>query len=123
MNSCANPSFTADELVYQLTSTKTSLIIAHPSCIDTALAACHTAGLSSDRIVLFDPVLNLNFPCFSTVRELIADGQNREPNFVERTLNVGEAKTKLALLSFSSGTTGKPKVRALFFLRTRSHIQ
>ena len=32
------------------------------------------------------------------------------PKFVERHLKPGEGKTKLAFLSFSSGTTGNPKV-------------
>lgn len=38
--------------------------------------------------------------------ELNANG----PAFIERRLAKGEAKTKVAFLSFSSGTTGKPKV-------------
>jgi 4-coumarate--CoA ligase len=86
-------------------------MIIHPNFIDTVLSAAHVAGLLSDRMILFDPVPNNKFPNFSTVRELIMDGLSWEPTFIERTLQPGEGKTKLALLCFSSGTTGKPKVR------------
>ena len=44
--------------------------------------------------------------------DLIALGRASKPNFVERKLAPGEGRTKLAFLSFSSGTTGRPKVRA-----------
>jgi acyl-coenzyme A synthetase/AMP-(fatty) acid ligase len=47
------------------------------------------------------------------VDDLIQNGLRSESNFVERKLQKGEAKTKVAFLSFSSGTTGKPKVRIL----------
>ena len=45
----------------------------------------------------------------ATVEELVAAGLSKLPVFEERQLRPGEAKTKLALLCFSSGTTGKPK--------------
>jgi len=37
----------------------------------------------------------------------------KDPSFVERHLNPGEAKTKIAFLCFSSGTTGRPKAVAI----------
>lgn len=46
------------------------------------------------------------------IGELNANG----PAFVERRLAKGEAKTKVAFLSFSSGTTGRPKVRLLTYV-------
>src|ERR1700683_3768261 len=45
-----------------------------------------------------------------TLEDLVAEGLNIEPHFVERRLAPREAKTKVAFLSFSSGTTGRPKV-------------
>lgn len=51
-----------------------------------------------------------------TVQELINRGSGElnvdGPKFFERKLSKGEAKDKIAFFSFSSGTTGKPKVRA-----------
>jgi 4-coumarate--CoA ligase len=83
-------------------------MVVHPDCLATALSAARVAGLPSDRIVL------LNSGCLGpnlvTVDNLINEGLKTESTFVERKLRAGEAKTKLAFLSFSSGTTGKPKV-------------
>jgi len=44
-----------------------------------------------------------------TLGDLVAEGLSSEPHFIERRFASGEAKTKVAFLSFSSGTTGKPK--------------
>jgi 4-coumarate--CoA ligase len=101
---------TADELVYHLRLVKASLMVVHPRFLDTALSAAHVVGLQSDHIVLLDSVLNDNVPNFCTVRELITGGLYWEHAFIERILEPGEGRTKLALLCLSSGTTGKPKV-------------
>jgi 4-coumarate--CoA ligase len=45
-----------------------------------------------------------------TVETLVTQGLASPPRFTERKLRSGEGKTKVAFLSFSSGTTGKPKV-------------
>jgi len=107
----ANPSYTPEELAYQLSTTKTSVLIAHPDALQAAVAAAQQIGLPLDRIVPLDTV---RAPRSSTVapdlHELIAYGHAHQPNFVERRLRPGEGKTKIAFLSFSSGTTGKPKV-------------
>ena len=79
--------------------------------LKAAVAAAQQVGLSLDRIVPLDTV---RAPRPSTLapdlHELIAYGLEHRPDFVERRLRPGEAKTKIAFLSFSSGTTGKPKV-------------
>jgi acyl-coenzyme A synthetase/AMP-(fatty) acid ligase len=84
-----------------------SLLITHSSCVDTALAAAQGAGFPSERVITFDASNQM------MVDDLIQNGLRSESNFVERKLQKGEAKTKVAFLSFSSGTTGKPKVRIL----------
>jgi 4-coumarate--CoA ligase len=68
------------------------------------LAAARTAGLPSERVITFDDSNQM------TVDSLIQIGLRSEQNFVEPRLQKGEAKTKVAFLSLSSGTTGKPKV-------------
>jgi 4-coumarate--CoA ligase len=110
-NRCANPSFSGPELVHQLAASHATLIISHPASLDTARAAGRDAGISADRIVVFDvdvdAIPKMGVP---SVSQLVLRGISREASFVERKLRPGEAKTKLALLNFSSGTTGKPKV-------------
>jgi 4-coumarate--CoA ligase len=70
--------------------------------------AAHRASISEDRIILFDqPNTSSRLP---TVQDLIDTGLRRDATFIERRLAPGEAKTKIAFLSFSSGTTGRPKV-------------
>lgn len=96
-----------DELFHQINVVRPSLIITHSSCLDTALAAAQAASLPPEHVITLDDSNQM------TVEKLIQKGLRSEPNFVERKLRKGEAKTKVAFLSFSSGTTGKPKVRLL----------
>lgn len=102
----------ADELAYQLKITKSTLIIAHPSCIETALAASRQCGISADSLIILDKLQTSSPIPYVTVPELINEGLARPMSFTERRLSPGEAKTKLAFLSCSSGTTGRPKVQA-----------
>ncbi|KAF9040424.1 acetyl-CoA synthetase-like protein [Hymenopellis radicata] len=100
----ANPSYTHDELRHQLETAKAGMIIVHPSFFATALKAARSIGIREDRIILMEgPGSN------ATIDSLVAFGHANKKNFVERKLAPGEAKTKIALLSFSSGTTGKAK--------------
>jgi len=69
------------------------------------------AGIPSSSLVLFDAVPNSGIV---TVDELIRQGLKCDAAFTERRLRKGEGKTKIAFLSFSSGTTGKPKVPLIF---------
>ncbi|KAL7284581.1 hypothetical protein ACG7TL_001874 [Trametes sanguinea] len=102
----ANPAYTAEELVYQLTTTKARVLIAHPGSLSVALEAARGAGLPADRVVVFDAVPGAQNV---TVHELIAQGLEYTQQFAEPRLKPGEGKRKLAFLSFSSGTTGRPK--------------
>ncbi|KAG6853944.1 hypothetical protein C0991_012268 [Blastosporella zonata] len=108
----ANPDFSTDELYYQLEHTKASLIIAHPDSVNTAISAARKANIPLSRLVSFDTD-NESMTNYSSVNALIEKGLKMRPVFDERILKPGEAKTKLAFLSFSSGTTGKPKAVAI----------
>lgn len=72
-----------------------------------ALDAARIVGLSAGRVVLFDPVPGSPQ---ANVQDLVTEGLKGPLRFTERRLKPGEAKKKLALFCFSSGTTGKPKV-------------
>ncbi|KZT08184.1 amp dependent CoA ligase [Laetiporus sulphureus 93-53] len=103
----ANPSYLAGELEYQLTATKAKLMIVHSWSLAVALDAARLAGIPPERIVLLDsPSQQV---AHVTVDELVKEGLSKPLNFVERRLKPGEGRTKLAFLSFSSGTTGRPK--------------
>jgi 4-coumarate--CoA ligase len=107
VDSCANPAFTPEELLYQLITTKANLVVAHPDSLEIALTATRAAGIPSSRVILFDAAPT---PGVANVPELVKEGLKSDLAFKERQLKKGESKTKIAFLSFSSGTTGKPKV-------------
>ncbi|CCM01556.1 uncharacterized protein FIBRA_03615 [Fibroporia radiculosa] len=107
----ANPAYTADELEHQLSATKAKLLFVHPWSYSVAVQAARSAGLSADRIVLLEVLgetTSIDGP-HVTLNQLVAEGLAAPQSFVERKLKPGEGRTKLAFLSFSSGTTGRPK--------------
>lgn len=110
MISAANPNYVADELLYQLTTTKARVVICHPDAVDTVLTATRQCGLPADHIILLDRLSQPSPIPFPVVGDLVEEGVGQIKRFNERRLSPGEGKTKLAFLSFSSGTTGRPKV-------------
>ncbi|KAF8630887.1 hypothetical protein AX17_005245 [Amanita inopinata Kibby_2008] len=109
----ANPDFSVNELLYQINETKPAAIFVFPDCLDVAVQAARLAGITSEQIVILDVPSARTPPEYPTVDELVRQGSQRERVFVERKFKPGEARTKLAYLSFSSGTTGKPKAVAI----------
>lgn len=101
-----------EEIVYQLKLSKTTFIIAHSTVLEVALKAAQAVSLPSDRIVLLDPHASRTFGIadLQNIPDLIILGSEKKQAFYERPLNAGGGKTKIALLCWSSGTTGKPKV-------------
>lgn len=98
--------------MHQLTTTNTLVLVFHPDCISTALAAARQSGVAADHILLMDELNSSGkspIP-YPSVSSLVNEGLSKPASFEERKLSPGEGKTKLAFLSFSSGTTGKPKV-------------
>lgn len=92
--------------------TKAKLLITHSSSLSTALAAAKQCSIPQNRIVIVDSQSN-GLSSYPNIEVLVKEGLSQEPSFTERRLAPGEAKTKLALLSFSSGTTGRPKAVAI----------
>jgi len=105
----ANPGYKVDELVHQLRATKAALLIIHPVFLNTAQQAAREVGISEDRIVFIETPRDGSGVTHTTLDQLVELGLSKEPNFSEQKFKPGEAKTKVAFLSFSSGTTGKPK--------------
>ncbi|KAH7913982.1 hypothetical protein BJ138DRAFT_1170978 [Hygrophoropsis aurantiaca] len=111
----ANPLYTTDELVYQINATTAAVLITHPESFEVALSAATLTNMPANRVILFDTDAPTKTAVANqcTVQSLITIGLAQQPNFVERRLNPGEGKTKVAFLNFSSGTTGKPKAVAI----------
>jgi acyl-coenzyme A synthetase/AMP-(fatty) acid ligase len=99
--------------VYQINAVQPAVIFTHPDSLKVALSSAHAAGVSADRVILFD-IEGANTEQKATVQGLISQGLANAPNFTERKLARGEGKTKVAFLNFSSGTTGRPKASAHF---------
>ncbi|KAF9076081.1 amp dependent CoA ligase [Rhodocollybia butyracea] len=104
-----NPSFNVEELVYQLRISQTCLIIAYSDFLPIAFAAAQKANISPNQVIVIPSTCGNAIFNAVTLDELIARGATSPRLFSECRLKPGEAKTKVAFLSFSSGTTGKPK--------------
>lgn len=102
-NRPGNPSYTAEELTHQLKLTKAALILAHPACQTTVFAAVKASGLSDSRIVFLRDAPSQHIPTFDS---LIAFSEKSTEKLEERRFSSGEARSALAFLSLSSGTTG-----------------
>lgn len=90
--------------------TNANLLFTHSDGLVIAQETARACNLPPDRIIIVDsPTLQ----SYQSIESLVKEGLADQPRFVERRLNPGEAKTKLALLSFSSGTTGRPKAVAI----------
>ncbi|KAI0706142.1 amp dependent CoA ligase [Cytidiella melzeri] len=107
-----NPAYTPEELVHVLTLTGASLLVVSSANLSAAVIAAQTAGIPLERVITIDtpPLYNMTH---ESVEHLISAGLSSPLSFNERRLRAGEAKTKMAFLCFSSGTTGKPKAVAV----------
>jgi acyl-CoA synthetase (AMP-forming)/AMP-acid ligase II len=79
-------------------------MIVNPSSIDIGLKAAHSANIPRENVI----VIGDSVDGFIGIKELIRRGKTLPA--VERIVFApGEAKRRLAFLSFSSGTSGLPK--------------
>lgn len=118
LGSGANPAYTAEELEYQLKAAKARILISHAASLPVALVAAQKARIPHDHVIVFDEVSGARNV---TLHTLVEEGLAQPQAFVERRLAPGEGKKKLAFLSFSSGTTGRPKVKLRLTSKVRGH--
>ncbi|PGH11477.1 hypothetical protein AJ79_04852 [Helicocarpus griseus UAMH5409] len=99
----ANPTYTAEELAFQLQGTKAKALVTVYPLLATALAAAKTAGIPAERVVLLgeerDPRSKVKH--FTSVQNISRATRYRKTKI--------DPARDLAFLSFSSGTTGVPK--------------
>ncbi|KAJ7104347.1 phenylacetyl-CoA ligase [Mycena belliarum] len=99
-----SPDMTRDELVHLFKLATPSLIIVQNESAALAKDAAKHTGLDNYSII----GMNANLGLEPTIASLIGYGKDL-PQFSQPHLALGDAKTKVAFLSFSSGTTGLPK--------------
>ncbi|CAI7671829.1 unnamed protein product [Penicillium palitans] len=102
--SAANPAYTVDELAFQLKDSHAKALVTQLACLDVATKAAQIAGIPNDRIILIGDDLDTtdqfkHFSVHSNMRFEITHCQ--KPTI--------DPKRDLALLAYSSGTTGRPK--------------
>ncbi|KAH9833458.1 phenylacetyl-CoA ligase [Rhodofomes roseus] len=111
-----SPALTVPELIYQLEIARPRLLLAHIDNLANALEAADKIGLPHDHVIVFDAhkaEARGRLPDgVRSVEEVIQSGVGI-PKYPECRLKKGEAKTKIAVLCYSSGTTGKPKAVAV----------
>jgi 4-coumarate--CoA ligase len=103
----ANPTYTVEELSFQMATVKPAVILVHPRLFNTGYAAVRKANLPSTKVFLFS-----DSDC--PEQEGILDWKAflaPEDDAVSWTWDdLGQdATTQIATINFSSGTTGLPK--------------
>jgi len=85
--------------VYQLDTTKASLLFVHSSVFRVASEAAKVSGIPADRIVLIDAAQPNGVADRSllTVEQLVSEGAKLPQRFAERQLRSGEGKSKVAV--------------------------
>ncbi|KAE8260371.1 hypothetical protein A4X13_0g378 [Tilletia indica] len=120
----ANPAYTSSELKYQLEASgaKTLFVGEDPASLKVGLEAAEKAGIPKERVVIIQSAATMakkgseKVDGHWTVSGLVEAGAKILKkkgrgvlSSTRRKLKPSEGKTKLAFLSFSSGTTGLPK--------------
>ncbi|KAJ4163642.1 hypothetical protein LMH87_005357 [Akanthomyces muscarius] len=109
----ANPAYTPKEIAYQITNAQAKIILAHPSKIDDVLAAAAEAKFPRDRIFHFSDDISSD-AATTTVKGLrdwtaFLAPEDAASAWAWPSLTPAEARTQLATINYSSGTTGLPK--------------
>jgi hypothetical protein len=117
----ADPVFsTTQDLINQLKSTNTTLVIVHPDLLDKIDSVAERADIPLHRILLLEAPKRSGVSLYPVLSTIIADFDDGDSHFVERTLSPGEGKTTTAFYFFSNGLSGFPKVT--LFLHSERRI-
>ncbi|KAF7625436.1 putative 4-coumarate-CoA ligase [Aspergillus flavus] len=108
----ANPTYVARELAYQLQDSGATYLICADGSLDTGIEAAQVAGLSRDRVFVFN---NAIFDGRGEGKmgcrywgELVASAEEGS-QFEWDDLSTPEKANRTLALNYSSGTTGRPK--------------
>lgn len=100
------PGSMRDDLMYFLGTSKTALVFTDEGAVDEVTAACKAIGLSAKNILRFDGSKDET----NSLQNLRQRGESFYPSSYTKSWEpkYNEA-SPCAFLSWSSGTTGKPK--------------
>lgn len=103
----ANPTYTVDELSFQMSTVKPAVILIHPSLFKTGYSALNKANLHSTKVFLFDDSDCVEENGVQDWKTFLASEQDA---ISWEWDDLGHnAKSQIATINFSSGTTGLPK--------------
>lgn len=114
----ANPTYVARELAYQLKDSGAKYLICAEAILDTGLAAAKEAGLTADRIFLFDDGTatfnDTNAPKTTDIGTIqpwtnLLDSAENGAKYHWANLSTPEELDRVVALNYSSGTTGVAK--------------
>lgn len=108
----ANITYTADELTTQLIKSKAQALFTCLPLYDVALRAARTAGIPTERVYLCDiygqpRIFEKYRNRHKYLNQLVAQGSSL-PELETQRWQKGQAKSQIAFLVYSSGTTGMP---------------
>ncbi|KAK6387027.1 hypothetical protein LTS17_000292 [Exophiala oligosperma] len=109
----ANPSYTAQELAYQLRNSEAALLLCHTSSIETGVQAAKMSGLDLSRVFVFDDSIldGAGTPSHGAGywSRLVSYDLKKAELFAWPDLTGPEEWNTTLALNYSSGTTGLPK--------------
>lgn len=101
-----NPLYTTHEIEFQLRASQSKAVVAHQSCLEHALAAAKSCGISKVVVLEDDHHPVASSRGLASLSKLRLDANATLPSADESIISSGN---DLCILPFSSGTTGLPK--------------
>ncbi|KAF1954215.1 acetyl-CoA synthetase-like protein [Byssothecium circinans] len=103
-----NPVYGIDETAYQIENTECKAILVEPTLLPALLKAASKVGFPKGRIYLFSDKKTITVDGIRDWRSLLPRASKAEC-WTWDVMNAEQARTTVAALNFSSGTTGLPK--------------
>ncbi|KAF2177455.1 4-coumarate-CoA ligase, partial [Zopfia rhizophila CBS 207.26] len=103
-----NPTYGVEETVYQILNTECKAIFVEPSLLPTLLQATSKVKFPKDRIFLFSDKPTGTIEGICDWRSFLPSGSQAD-SWKWESLNATQSRTTIAVINYSSGTTGIPK--------------
>jgi len=106
----ANPGYTANEVAHQMRAVEPAIVLVHDTLLETGIAAAKQARMSLDHLFVFSDTDYSSHPIqgLRNWRSILAS-QNESASWQWDSLEGELAVQTVAVINFSSGTTGLPK--------------
>lgn len=104
----ANPSYTVNEVAYQMKALEAAVILIHPDLLGTGVAAARQANISLNRLFIFSDKESPTTQGIRDWRSMVVSESEAE-SWKWDPLEGEAALETIAAINFSSGTTGLPK--------------